>query len=449
MTASVAADRLITFSEPPQRGVSAGRVTLRTLVWLRWLAILGQLSAVMVVSVGFDFELPFLSCLAIIAVSTGLNLTLMALTPLQRIVPQPEAAAQITFDTLQLSVLLFLTGGIENPFSLLLVAAASASASILRLRWTICVVAVSLVAVVLLSIWAWPVPWNPAGSFTLPPLYKYGMATAIIIGILFTAASSWRLAEGEARLGNALLATQAVLAREQRLAALGGLAAAAAHELGTPLATIQVTAKELSRALPDGQDREDAQLILSQSERCRVILRNLSATSGGAGDPQIDVLPFPVLLEEAVARHREEAPGKAVLFDIVGGRDPDDKVNVFRSPEILYGIGNFVENALDFAATRVILQADWDASRIRLLILDDGPGFDPDILPRLGEPYVTSRGAESQNAAEHEGLGLGFFIAKTLVERSGGRVDFRNRTHPERGAVVRVEWSRARLEATA
>jgi two-component system, sensor histidine kinase RegB len=437
-------DRLFTLSAPPLTGGGAGRVNLRTLVGLRWMAILGQLTAVLVVAHGFGFDLPLVACLAVIALSAGANLTLMAANPLQRVVPQPEAAAHIAFDTIQLSLLLYFTGGIENPFSLMLIAASSAAASILRLRWTLLIVLITVFCLIILSVWAWPLPWSPAGSLNLPPLYQVGMFAAILIGVLFNSASSWRLAEGENRMGNALLATQAVLAREQKLAALGGLATAAAHELGTPLATIQVTAKELARALPDGQDREDAQLILSQAERCRVILRNLSAGSS-TDDPQMTHAPFAQLLEDAVARHREEAPGKAVLFDILGGPEGDELV-VPRSPEITYGVGNFVENALDFATSKVVVQAEWTAQRVRLKVYDDGPGFDDDILPRLGEPYVTTRGRESQNAELHEGLGLGFFIAKTLIERSGGEVVFRNRVLPERGAEVRVEWSRQRLE---
>lgn len=437
-------DRVEVTSSFPIRSGDGGRVSLRTLVSLRWLAIIGQLTAVLVVSQGLELPIPLWWCLGVILLSAAVNVGLMAITPMTRQVGHLEATAQIAFDTIQLTLLLLLTGGIENPFSLLLIAAASAAASTLRWKAAVAVVALALVCLLVLVLWALPLPWNPPGGLQLPKLYQTGMAAAIAIGILFLAASSWRLADGESRLGDALLATQAVLAREQRMAALGGLAAAAAHELGTPLATIQVTAKELSRSLPEGHDREDAELILGQAERCRVILRNL--TSGRSGrDRQFDTLPFGLLLEEATRRHAG-ATSKAVLFDIAGAADGSE-LTVRRSPEILHGIGNLVENALGFAATSVTIHAQWDDRKAVVEIVDDGPGFDPDILPRLGEPYVTTRGVDSRGreADGHEGLGLGFFIAKTLLERSGGRVTFRNRYTPKRGAIVRVEWSRQRL----
>jgi two-component system, sensor histidine kinase RegB len=235
-----------------------------------------------------------------------------------------------------------------------------------------------------------------------------------------------------------------VLAREQRLAALGGLAAAAAHELGTPLATIQVTAKELVRSLPDGSlDQEDAQLVLSQAQRCREILRKLS-TNRDVTDPSVERLTLGQLLEEAAARH-EDRGGKALLFDIHRPEDAPDLM-VMRQPAVLYGLGNLIENALEFSTEAVTIFAKWDETSIQIIISDDGPGFDESVLDRLGEPYITTRGAGTSGSRQREGMGLGFFIAKTLLERSGAKVTFDNQTSPARGAQVRAVWARRDLE---
>lgn len=423
---------------------TVGRLRLRTLVALRWLAIIGQASAVLIVYGVFGYDLPLAECLAAIAASAWLNISLAFALPSQRLVRQWEAAAQLVFDILQLAFLLSLTGGIENPFSLLFVAPATIAAATLQPRWTLSIIIVTLLCVGILTLVAEPLPWSPAGGFALPDLYRFGLASAIAIGLLFTAVYSWRVSVEEARLADALIATQAILAREQRMAALGGLAAAAAHELGTPLATIQLTSKELSRSLPPGPDQEDAALINSQAERCREILRNLTAHRNHS-DPTMDQLPLGQLLEEAGERHKGNSL-KALLFDISSPPD-EPELMLRRMPEALYGLGNLIENALEFAKTKVTVAADWDHRRVRVTVIDDGPGFDPDILPRLGEPYVTSRGEGTIGSENHEGLGLGFFIAKTLLERTGARVSFRNQASPEKGAVVRVEWSRIDIAA--
>lgn len=423
---------------------TVGRLRLRTLVALRWMAVIGQATAVLLVYGVFGYDMPLAECLGAIAASAWLNISLAFALPSQRLVKQWEAAAQLVFDVLQLAFLLYLTGGIENPFSLLFVAPATIAAATLQPRWTLSIIIITLLSVGVLSIFAQPLPWSPQGGFALPELYRFGLACAISIGLLFTAAYSWRVSVEEARLADALIATQAILSREQRMAALGGLAAAAAHELGTPLATIQLASKELARGLPDGPEREDANLIYSQSVRCRDILRNLTAHRDQS-DPSMDFLPFGQLLEEAAERHNDMT-GAALLFDIESPVQGETLI-VRRIPEILYGIGNLIENALGFAKSAVTVSGTWDQKRIRVTVSDDGPGFDPDILPRLGEPYVSSRSMGVATLDKHEGLGLGFFIAKTLLERTGARVTYRNQASPAYGAVVRIEWARVDLEA--
>jgi two-component system, sensor histidine kinase RegB len=421
-----------------------GRLRSRTLVGSRWLALVGQMATIFYVHFTLGYELPLVLCTLAIGANIALNVFLSTALPAGRLVRQGEAAAQLTFDVLQLTFLLFLTGGIVNPFCLLLIAPVTVSAATLRPRWTLMLIGVTLVCIGLLVVTPYPLPWNPMGGFELPDIYRFAVALAIFIGLLFTAGYAWRVSVEEGRLADALIATQEILAREQRLAALGGLAAAAAHELGTPLATIQVTAKELARSLPEGSlDQEDAQLVLAQAQRCREILRKLG-DNRALSDPTLEHVSLGQLLEEAASRH-VDMQAKALLFDIQPPANEPDLI-VSRQTAILYGLGNLVENALEFAATSVTIYAKWDSTQVQITISDDGPGFDEAVLDRLGEPYVTTRGAGSSVPRLREGLGLGFFIAKTLLERSGAKVTSHNQLGKMRGASVVVIWPRGALE---
>jgi two-component system, sensor histidine kinase RegB len=420
-------------------------VRARTLVGSRWAALFGQLVTILVVHYNLGFELPLVLCIIAIGANAALNLFLSLALPVGRLVRQWEAALQLTFDVLQLAFLLFLTGGIENPFCLLLIAPVTVSAATLRPRWTLGLIGVTLLCIVALIATPYPLPWSPTGGFDLPTTYRFAVATAIGIGLLFTAGYAWRVSVEEGQLADALIATQEILAREQRLAALGGLAAAAAHELGTPLATIQVTAKELVRSLPaNSLDHEDAQLVLSQAQRCREILRKLS-DNRDITDITVERMPLGQLLQEAAARHPDTG-NKVLLYDISHPKDEPDLI-VMRQPAVLYGLGNLIENALEFAGAAVTIGARWDGSSIQVTICDDGPGFDESIIDRLGEPYVTTRGAGTLGSRQREGMGLGFFIAKTLLERSGATVKVSNQIGPQKGALVQAVWRRRDLEA--
>lgn len=417
---------------------SEGRVRLRTLVLLRWLAIGGQSGAALFVQLVLGFDVPLGAVLAVIATSAWLNLFLMIALPSQRLVKEWEAALQLAYDVVQLAVLLALTGGIENPFLLLFIAPVAVSAAVLRPSTTAGLAALAYVCVGALALWHWPLPWHAGQALDLPPLYQAGLAAAVLIGLGFTSVYAWRVAAEEERLNIALAAVQAVLAREQRLAALGGLAAAAAHELGTPLGTIHLVAKEMARGLPpDSPLLEDVQLLVSQSERCRTILKQLSSQPE-ARDVVHERMPLRALLEESVGAHH--AKGKTIEIEVsspIDGPPPD----VRRLPEILHGLGNLVENAVDFAAATVAVSATWTPVEIDITVRDDGPGFAANVLPRLGEPYVSERSSGQTGG----GLGLGFFIAKTLLERSGARVEFQNA--PGGGALVRAIWPRRLIEA--
>ena len=281
----------------------------------------------------------------------------------------------------------------------------------------------------------------------LPPLYHWAAALAVIVGIVVASTYTRRAASESARMELALHAAEIVLAREQRMSALGGLAAAAAHELGTPLATIAVVAKEMARECPPGSLREDAELVSSQAQRCRDILRRL-AEAPETDDIVHARIGLAQLLEEVVGPENTDDPDDPVRVEwsIVGPPDtaPPDLI---RHPEVGPALTSFLENAMDFARSEVRLVGRYDADSIAIEVRDDGPGFAPEIFAKLGEPYVTSRPSGENSPSGHLGMGLGFFIAKTLLERTGAVVDFRNARGG--GAVVSIRWSRSAIEALA
>ncbi len=432
--------------QPPESWAGPGRVQLRTLVLLRWLAVAGQTAALIYVRFGLGFDVPLAAGLGVIAVSAWVNIFLMVARPSQGVVADWEAAAQLSYDVLQLAVLLALTGGVANPFLMLFIAPVAVSAIVLRPTVTVALAVLAYACVGVLAIWHLPLPWRPGEHYEPPVIYQFGLAAAVLIGLGFTSVYAWRVAAEEERLSAALSEVQTVLAREQKLSALGGLAAAAAHELGTPLATIHLVAKEMERTLGKSGNKdaallEDVQLLVSQSERCRGILRQLSSRKE-EGDKVHARLTLDALLDDVCDRHRGLGAEINVHVETTapdGSRAPE----ITRAPEMLHGLGNIVENAVGFANTTVDVAARWTGAEIEIVVRDDGRGFPQSVLARLGEPYVSERAAGDGGG----GLGLGFFIAKTLLERTGAKIEARNRTPPKMGAVVRATWPRAAIEA--
>jgi two-component system sensor histidine kinase RegB len=415
-------------------------VRLDTLVRLRWLAVVGQSTAVLVVYFGLDFELPIWACLAVIALSAWLNIALRIRFPMTQRLEPDRAAWLLAFDVAELAVLLFFTGGLQNPFAFLFLGPVLISATALPPRMTLMLGGFAIACATVLIFVHDPLPWATEPPLELPDTYVMGVWLSILLSIAFIGLHAWQITEESRQLADALAATELVLAREQHLSQLDGLAAAAAHELGTPLATITLIAKELQLAIkPDSEHTDDIRLLNEQAKRCRTILAKLTELS--TGDP-FDRMKLSTLIEEVVAPHRNFG----VAIDVALAHDPAPPMGA-RNPAILYGLGNLLENAVDFAHDRVEVTADWTEDDIAVTISDDGPGFAPEIMDRIGEPYVRSSRRRRTNAAgETSGLGLGFFIAKTLLERSGATVDFENRAYPDRGAVIRVRWERSNFE---
>lgn len=425
-------------------GSRRARLRIRTLVTVRWLTVIGQLSTVLFVRFGLGFDLPLAACLTLIALSAWMNVLVhLASTSTQRQAADWEATAQLCFDILQLAGMLYLTGGSINPFSLLIIAPVVLAAATLPLRHVLGVALLATVCIILLSMNSLPMPAPEAVARDVPLVNRIGNVLSRILGIAFCAGYAWQAASEAARMELALDTTNAVLAREQRLSALGALAAAAAHELGTPLATISIVAKEMARGAQEGTTaKEDADLLVSQAERCREILRRLTADPDATDDVH-GHMSLGQLVEEAIDPHTKEPEVRVEA--VISGPRGEEPPDVRRLPEVLHALTSFVENAVDFARSEVLITARFDDRNITLEIKDDGPGFSPDIIAKLGEPYVTSRPGAEGSRSGHIGMGLGFFISKTLMERTGGVVTFRN--GKAGGAVVTVRWPRDALEA--
>jgi two-component system sensor histidine kinase RegB len=421
---------------------SYGRIHSRTLAAIRWVAVAGQAAALLVVHFGLGYPLPLGPALAAVCASVLVNLVIAIRRPAGTSLTEQAAARYLAYDIVQLAVLLYLTGGLENPFAFLLLAPVAVSATVLSLFSTVALCVLTLVCVTALAVWHLPLPWSGPPP-QLPITYVLGVWVALVVGILFFAAYTCRVAEEARRLSDGLAATQLALAREQQVSALGALAAAAAHELGSPLGTIAIAAREIERELAEGSTiGEDVSLVISETDRCRKILAEFAHNSGNDSGMPFSRLPIGAVVEQAASRHMRD--GVEIILD--ARPFPESSLSAApsapASAEIIQGIGNLIQNALQFARTEVRVSTRWDGATVQVTIGDDGPGFPQMVLERLGEPYLSVR----HGGGDH--MGLGIFIAQTLLQRAGGMLTFRNRDSARgvTGAQVTVSWERKVLE---
>lgn len=437
------------------RDIQGHWVRLETLTRVRWLASFGQLLALLIAYHGFGLRFNLVLCLAVVGVSVFSNVLSAAIFPRIRRLSEGETLLTLMFDTAQLTLLLFLTGGLGNPFALLLLAPVTVAATTLQLRSTLVLGILTILLTTLLAQVSQPLRMPDGTPVVLPDLFRFGFWLAIVVGIVFIGLYSRSVAAEKHALAEALLAARMALAREQKLTDLGGVVAAAAHELGTPLATIKLASAELIDALADRPDlRDDARLIREQTDRCRAILRSMGRA--GKDDLHMRHAPLETVLHEAAAPHSDR--GKLIIFTLTPLDDADRTApQIRRAPEVVHGLRNLIQNAVDFSQSRVWVEAEWNRSHITLRVVDDGPGYPPNLLDRIGEPYLRDRreGAKADSRPEYEGMGLGLFIAKTLLERSGASVTFANSSarstqplHKDQcGAIAEVTWKRPRIEA--
>ena len=427
-------------------------IRLRTIILVRWVAIFGQIIALLIAQFAFDLELEYGLCYLLVGVSVIGNLIAMFVFPENKLLSESENAFMIMFDLLQLSFLLFLTGGLNNPFSVLVVGPVTISASVLSVRSTLLIAAIAIVLVTAMLEFYLPLRTQQYFILRIPDVFLYGNWVAIVIAILFSSVYSRRVVSEMASMSGALAATQMALSREQKLTDLGGVVAAAAHELGTPLATIKLTSAELIEELEDRPElQEDAALIREQANRCRDILQSMGRA--GKDDLHLRMAPLSTVIEDAAEPHLER--GKQVFFD---HHDIEEGPTILRRPEIIHGLRNLIQNAVDFSASTVWVDSEWTDDRITVRIMDDGRGYPSHLIGRIGDPFVRRRRTERDRKQRpgYEGMGLGLFIAKTLLERSGAELSFANgsdsfapRTdEPSRtGAIVEVVWPRAAIDA--
>jgi two-component system, sensor histidine kinase RegB len=438
----------------PERG---DWLRLQTLILLRWLAIGGQSVALVVATRVYDIRLPLSFCYLAIGAAVIANLISVTIYPPNKRLTEQEALLTLLFDLSQLSFLLFLTGGLSNPFALLILAPVTVSASTLPLRATVIVGGLAVGFVTLVAAFSVPMRLTDGTVLRVPTLLEFGFWLSLVIGIVFLGLYSHRVATEMHSMQDALLATQMALAREQKLTDLGGVVAAAAHELGTPLATIKMVSTEMIDEL-DGKDdlQDDARLIRDQADRCRDILRSMG--KAGKDDLHMRQAPLAAVLREAAEPHL--ARGKTVIFTLAAASEADQQEPlILRRPELIHGLRNLTQNAVDFAKSKVWVDAHWTTQNLTIRIIDDGSGFPAQLLGRIGDPFLRPRTERDAAQARpgYEGMGLGLFIAKTLLERTGAELSFANAAdpflteeeRPERcGAIIEVIWPLEAISST-
>ena len=421
-------------------------IRLRTLAMVRWFAITGQVSALVIGHQYFNLQLALIPCAVIIGMSIMTNVIAVVVFPGSRRLSEAETVLTLLFDTLQLSLLLAFTGGLNNPFALLILAPVTIAATVLPTRSTLMLAGCAIIMITLVGLAHISLRTLDGNILEMPAVFVFGFWVAIVTGILFISIYTRRVTVEMTSMAEALLATQMALAREQKLTDLGGVIAATAHELGTPLATIKLTSSELMEELSENEElRADASLIREQADRCRDILRSMG--SAGKDDIHLHAAPWSAVVREAAEPHLNR--GKDVFFEYVGelGEEPNQPL-ALRKPEVIHGLRNLIQNAVDFARTEVCVQIGWSETSLTVEISDDGPGFSHQVMNRIGDPFVRQRERNSRQTARpgYDGMGLGLFIAKTLLERSKAILDFSNGGQGLGGAVVFVSCPRSKLE---
>ncbi len=403
----------------------------KTLVILRWIAIIGQFTAINLVYFYLSLDFPIIIAFGILFLGFISNLYLQF--RIRSITLKDfNASIFLIYDLLQLTALLYLTGGISNPFSILMIIPTIVSSTLLSMGTTIILGILTILFLFLLTIFHYPLPGIHDHSITFPKLYLTGYFLAIIVGLVFLSYFGIRFSGESKRRSDAINKVQQVIAKEYELESLGGQAAAAAHSLGTPLATISVVASELKKEL--GQKNEhskDIDLLISQTKRCGEILKKISKKQI-KDDEFFSKTRLEDLLSELISSFRETS-SKHINLE---AEDDKNKISFQRSPEIIYGLRNFIGNAVKFSKTKVEIILSSNKKDIEILIKDDGPGFPEDIIEILGEPYIKSKSSEINDNA---GTGLGTFLGKTLLERSGAKLSFLNGKN-NKGALVKIFW---------
>lgn len=440
-----------TFSQWFEPRDSGNWIRLRTLVALRWWAIAGQISALIIAQRLYNLKLEIGLCFVVVGALIISNLIATIVYPANKRLSERETLMVVMFDMCQLGLMLYLTGGLHNPFSILIVGPVTVSASALSTRSTIFLGTAAIAITTALTEFHMPLRTQEGFILRMPDLFLYGNWTAIVIAVVFLGVYSRWIVTEMREMSQALQATQMALARGQKLSDLGGVVAAAAHELGTPLATIKLASAELAEELEAQPElRDDALLIRQEANRCRDILQSMGRV--GKDDLHLRSAPLAAVVEEAAEPHIDR--GKTILYEHSSEEGHLPQPTISRRPEIVHGLRNLIQNAVDFAADTVWIETGWTRSRIIVRIMDNGRGYAPAYLGRIGEPLKRPRRARDPERPEYEGMGLGLFIAKTLLEQTGADLSFANggdafvppdHRAERSGAFVEITWPRDRV----
>lgn len=426
-------DKLATPSNWNLTSLRKGPFDPQNLVKIRWLALAGQLFACLVIHFGFGFPFPFVAALGVIVTSAFVNLAIDQRNRHVKRVHPFEIMIALSFDVLQLAALIYLTGGLLNPFFILLLAPIVVSAAILELRATLFLVMLVVICASLVSVYHLPLPWQDS-EFQVPQLFLFGILIALIISAIFIGFYTWYLANNTRELADSLNKAQLSLAKEREALALGRLATAAAHKLGSPLNTISLISHDLvDEVEKDDPLLEDIQLLNREVERCRIILQELDQDAHAPSDKIAFALPASQVIRSLTEVKISEMTNQVVWH--IAGSDESAEPVMHDRPELKYALETILDNADGFAASQIAFSLYWDSKQLEISISDDGAGFKQTILNRFGQPFNSSR----KGRDGHRGLGL--YLAMSLIENSGGRMAIENL--PKSGGRVVITIPRA------
>ncbi len=407
------------------------RLEKKTVVVLRWIALIGQLLTIYFVNffIGFDLPLIFLSLTIFCG---GLTNIFIQFNFKKNQLSNIESTILLFYDVIQLAVLLYLTGGVTNPFIIFLIVPALISSTLLNLASTLFLSIITIMSLTLLTFNHFPLPSEGNLHFHVPDFYVYSIPSALVIALIFLNYFGFRFGYEARRRGNALNKLELVLAKEQELESIGHQAAAAAHSLGTPLSTITVIAKELKKDIVNNKEfKDDVDTILEQAKKCGDILKKISQNQI-VDDEYVKNITLQDLLFEII-KSFETITEKNLNLNL---ENVKKRIPIKRSAELTYGIRNFVGNAVKFSKKNININLVGNNQTTTLQISDDGPGFPEDIYKIIGEPYISTKSKKLKSKA---GLGLGTFIGKTLLERKKANIEFLKSSNG--GALVEISWN--------
>ncbi len=404
-------------------------ILLGNLIKIRWIAILGQLFAILFVAFIIRIKIPFFEALIIILLSVVVNFYSYFEERKNKNINNIKAFLFLLFDTLQLGFLLFLTGGIINPFSILILAPVITSASYLPALLTIILSTISIVIIIVLNFYF--IPLDLGQNFLIPEIYNFGVVISLVITVIFIAIYAYLFASSSRKLSNALSASKLQILNQKKINEIGSLSAAAAHELGTPLNTIFLILNDLikDRKLNEDQNiSKDIKLLKSQAERCKLILKKLSQNPLKLKDKFLEKVKISDLIKINFEKFNKNKKLKIIEIN------EEAQFEIIFKDEIMYAIGNIIQNAIFHSKKIVLVELDYLKNYVIIKISDDGNGFPKDIIDKLGEPYISKN---------NNGMGLGIFISKNLIENTGGKISFYNSN--ENRAVVEINFDNSIL----